>query len=439
MKTILAIFLSLTGLALGQGTTGFGGGGAVTIAGMPVQSYRLGASTLANAVTFTLDRVPIDLAANRGMLVIDPFTTEAELRLISSITGAVVTPGANLTYAHAAGDSVFFVPFGLVDVTLWGAKGTDNTADAGTNVTAFNRLSQQIYTIGVVNGPSGIFIPNGKYYISNELEPERDQFIVGASLDATQIKATDDFPFTDTGEVAMIHPMRDGVSVLYATPGASGRWPMRDLFVIGRDVANSNGILSSPQQPDRWENIRVEGCAGLYGICIADCQQHQMTNLVLTGNNIALRYRSASFVWTRTLNIEQSITGDFISEIQAGGASCNQNSFDGVHLESPLTAGEKYFNIGAGVCWSFKNVWVTNQDTTATLFYFNQGAESISDYPVFTLENIIAGQNSTDFKMVHDVGRSLSINSQEQSRIIPLIVSGTAITWALNVDDGGHQ
>jgi hypothetical protein len=404
-----------------------------------IASLTIGGTLPAGSTVISFASVPTLIGPTNGMLIIDPYTIEAELRLVVSTTGTTIAVAAT-TYDHANGDNCIFIPFGLVPWTFWGAKGTGSTGDATNNVTGFNRLTNQIYAIGVTHGPTGIFMPNGLYYVDGELRLERDQKLVGGDVDACSIKAHTTFPFDGTGEIAIIHTYRDGVATIYATPGASGRWPMSDFNVQGGDIANSNGILSSPQQPDHWENMRIDHCAGLYGVCLADVQQFQMTNMEFIANNIALRYRSASFVWCRTLNIEQSTTGDFIAEIQGGGGgSCNENTFDGVHLESPLTAGQKYFNIGAGVMWNFKNVLVSNQATSSILFYMNQGAESISDYPVFTLENILANQNDATFLMVNDVGRGLTINSQEDSRIIPFLCSGTSQNyWSMRVMANGQ-
>ena len=78
--------------------------------------------------------------------------------------------------------------------------------------------------------------PRGTWWVDDELIMQHSQTIAGTSPDRSIIKAHDDFPFDDTGEVAVIHGTRDGSgNTNYADGGPLSRYYLRDFLVDGRE------------------------------------------------------------------------------------------------------------------------------------------------------------------------------------------------------------
>jgi hypothetical protein len=376
-------------------------------------SWRLDGTHNAGVTTINLQSATLAVGANMGYVILDPYTVEAEIRKVTAVTSTTFTVAAT-TYAHADGDVVFWFDGGMVPWNWFGGK-EGSTSFASGNVTAFNRLSQQIYDMGNARA-QGILIPPGQWYVNDELIIERDQELSGLGPGPSAIFAVSGFPFDDTGEVCIIHPHRDGVPVSYAAAGPSGRWYFKNFYVSGGGLANSNGILHSPQQPDHTENVRVDNCLGLYGYCLTDVQQHIMTNVEFVNNNISLRGRNiAEFVWIRGFNSEQADTNDVLWE---GGGS--HVKFDGVHLETvlPLT----HMDLRELQCFEVENCWSSNANT-GTLFQFSGNSGQEWKAAVYDLKNVRANTPSSDFLIVDDQDRDYQLNAWEARRMAPRIMS----------------
>src|SRR3990167_6020080 len=67
----------------------------------------LGASTLVGATSVSVRGKPAGIGDKLIWAIIDPYTTECEIRKVSGISGLALTVAA-LTYAHAAGDPVIY-------------------------------------------------------------------------------------------------------------------------------------------------------------------------------------------------------------------------------------------------------------------------------------------------------------------------------------------
>lgn len=330
MKKLLSILLLLPGLLQGQDILTKAYPSEIT-SWQPISSLAnsnaeplLASSASVGATSIALNFTPSNINSS-AYVVIDPWTTNCEIRNISTISGGTVNiTGAAaypLNYAHSAGAPVYFISGAEpIPWTWFGAKqGDTNAAVASANVEGFNRLSTNLYSLKL-RGPGRIFIPAGRWWINGELKPERELNVEGINCVGTaggsEIIAVNEMVFTDDGETAMIHPQRDGTPVKYQVPGVSGRWKFSNFKLNGNLVANSCGLLTSPQQPDIGENLRFDFFSGLYALCVADCQQYILRNIEMIGNNVSLRYRSAQFVWCYDLNIEQASGVEFIAQSQ---------------------------------------------------------------------------------------------------------------------------
>lgn len=299
----------------------------------------LSSAVSAGATAINVLTLPVSAAANRGYVVIEPFSTNCEIRQIDTIVGTTIniigSAAYPLNYAHSSGTTVMWISGGDgVPWTWFGAKRNDTSeAVAAANTWGFNRLSTNLYNL-TGRGPGEIVVPSGTFRIANQLWLERDLAVRGISPNVSVIAAADSFPFTTSGEVAMLHPIRDGVPVTFGAPGPSGRWFISNIYWDGRDLANSCGVLHSPQQPDAQRNVRYDSFKGLYGLALLDVQDALLENIQFLDCNIAWRLRSAAMVTAKRVNIEGSDTHDIVIERQPGNdAASYQFKVDGLHLE----------------------------------------------------------------------------------------------------------
>jgi hypothetical protein len=394
---------------------------------------QLGADAAIGATSVTLDlSAPIAFAVGT-YIIIDPYTDEAEIRRITAVAGAVVTFGGGnpgLVYAHDEDDIVLSFVGGLVPWNLWGAlPGT--TAAAGGNVTAFNRLTEQLYDLGSFYD-GGIFIPPGIWYINDELHPERDSVMEGVAPMSCTIIATDDFPFDGTDNVAMIRPQRDGV-ILSTSNLVSSRWVFRNFFLDGNDVPDANGILTSPQQPDHTENVRIDHCPG-YGMMLADVQQHILTNFEGIGNGITLKLWAVRFLYVNGFNSEQANLYHIYSFSVPGDANVSrQNHFSNVHLETGVGDSTEAIVIESSNAtsptnygWVFDHVWYSTPGEANTLF---QWVDTGGRKAQYTIRNVQISGTPLLTTAIDDGPRSLSLNSfNDFNNIIDMFTTAVDLT-----------
>jgi len=380
-------------------------------------------------------------ASNNGTFTVvslsaDTLTITVSENIVTEASGASVTLKIDLNIAHSSGDAVLFLEAGLVPAEIYGVKADNNTGSASANLAGLQRAADEYLWASQASSPlgyqAGIRLAPGTTFINGEWFPEHAMTVEGANVDLSILKATG-MTFA-SNEVAVVHLRRVGDVCEFGAPGPSARLYLRDILIDGNNITGANGILASVQQPAYWESVRVINCPG-YGIAICDTQQFVMSNIELTGCGIGLRYESCEFIFCDGLNIEQSITSDFLAEQQSGGVGCDHNHFIGVHLETPLDAGEKSFDIKSGDGWMFKNVFYSNPSTTSTLFNFDV-TTGLTGRPIFTLENVRCNNPSASFKVVNDVQRGISRTAEAVNRYMQLLVSGVGFLetgWAIEV------
>lgn len=358
----------------------------------------LAVAASAGATTLTLTGP----TAPAPYLIVGKNTPNGEVCRAVTVVGKKVTLDRPLTLAKPAQTVVEPIDGGLIPWTWFGAKGSGSASDAPLNTQSFNRLTQQL---NALNMKAGIFVPAGTFMVDNELKLEAGQTLAGVSPDVSIIVAAPGFPFDASGEVAIVHGHRSGAPVLYATPGPSQRWFLRDLYIGGQGIPNSNGVLISPQQPESIQNVRVDNCTGLYGVCLVDVQDTKIINLELIGNTVPLRYRGAALVRCFGLNIEQCKGPTMVVlEKLPNGSSCYSDSFYGVHFErdSETVAFDLGAETDAFACYDF----FYSNPQIGTAFRFAVGGPSR-----WVLSNIVCNANSQTFKMVDDVDRGKSLSS----------------------------
>lgn len=425
--------LNATNPGTGSGLTRFlriDGAFAVPSAGATLPALDSAAPAGATSIAVTI--VPSNTTVS-GYVVIDPGTTNCEIREISSISGGTVNiVGAGggsfpLKYNHAAGCAVYFIHSGQIPLTLFGAVPNVNTeAIAAQNVTAFNRLSTNLHLL-TANGPGHIFIPPGTFYINGECRLERDLHLTGLE-GKSGLTAHSSFTFAADYSIAMIHWQRDGTPVNVTNGGPFTKIYMHGFTLEGAGITNSVGLLISSQQPGHSSDIMFRNLDR--GCLVAAAQKYVMRNWVFNHCRGALTYNEAAFMYAYDFDFQQSIDFDFIG-------TGSQNHFIGLEIESNDTnapTSGAHFTMGSGDNWMFKNVWFSHVTNAVTGLKFTNG---FVGYPIFTLEGVRANIPSPAFRVVEDVPRGISRTVDDVNRFIQRIDSGIYTTNAWSVEITG--
>lgn len=357
----------------------------------------LAAATLVGATTLTLTGP----TAPAPYFIVGRNLVEAELVRPLSVVGKTVTLAKPLVFAKPAKCIVQPFDGGVVPWPWYGGRAEDAAA-ASLNVASFNRLALDQLALG--SAASGVFVPPGRWYVNDQLRPEREQTIRGHGL-TSSIWATPDFPFDDTGEVAIIHPQNNGNPVGYQARNNTTRLYVDQLHLDGGSRPNSNGMLLKVQQPASFRGLRIDNCLGLYGLCVMG-QDGLFDNIELIGNAVPLRIRECKLMRFSQLNIEQTkgpaqVTFDAFGNYWL--------TFNAVHFE-PLqeTVGfDVHGGLGGFAC---RDLYYANP-TTGTCFRFDAPNTNPGGAARYILENIWCNNNSNTYKMVDDIQRGKSLNS----------------------------
>lgn len=131
-------------------------------------SYKLAAAVSATDTTLDLNKAIPNAGASDLYLIIDPFTTECEIRKATIVIGATYTVSA-FTYAHAKDDPVFWTEFPYVNVKWFGAKGDGSTDDLISINRATTAASETTGAAMIVELPPGTYLVSDTVNIPNKV------------------------------------------------------------------------------------------------------------------------------------------------------------------------------------------------------------------------------------------------------------------------------
>lgn len=145
-----------------------------------------------------LRTAPSGIADDLGYIVIDPFTSECELRKIKTISGRDVELYDALDYTHADDDEVFWQPIPYLTVEMFGAKGNNDSSAgvAAANATAFQRAMVQADSVVVASGATkacSVYAGPGNFYLSDSFIVPQQVCLIGSGRHVTALLPTDDF------------------------------------------------------------------------------------------------------------------------------------------------------------------------------------------------------------------------------------------------------
>lgn len=209
----------------------------------------------------------------------------------------------------------------------------------------------------------------GSIIVNEQIHAPIGASLVGVNPDLTIIKAGTDFTFS-SGSDSVIR----GHDALYGAAGPSRRLFLENLLIDGNNRPGANGILASPQQPAKWDSVRIKNCPG-YGIYLSDMQQLVADNIEITACGIGLHIDGAQFLYAHGWNIEQSVTSH-IKATQDVGVSTGRSVFTGLHLESCTGATWLDFSAVPLLGTIFDGVQVSSLGAGETIWKFNSGSES---------------------------------------------------------------
>ena len=143
---------------------------AESIRPLVMERGRLTRAAIATDTAIYINTLPRNVGAYHGWAVIDPYTTECEVRQITARTGKVLTIAA-LTYAHDQYDEVLFIDELVLSAKWWGAKGDGVTNDT----TALQRAAAAATALT----GSTLHLPAGNYSIVPPVDLGGEMRLIG--------------------------------------------------------------------------------------------------------------------------------------------------------------------------------------------------------------------------------------------------------------------
>jgi len=259
----------------------------------PLQGNFLSSDAASSATSITTSAAPKGVVANATWVVIDPYTSQCEIRKVTAVSGSTFTVAA-LTYSHSANDGVIFTDQPWANVKWFGAKGDNSTDDQAF----LNAALDQMESIG----GGVVYAPYGIYLVSVTLDIGANVSLIGDGID-TVFKAT------------------AAISVItIENVGGSGNQVGRcqDFFIDGDSTA-SIGMDLELSVRRVYDNVRVENCTTAWKL--DNCQNNNFiscsgdtctTALYVTensSNNSFLRGNWSDF-GTYGLQMDTSVLAD---------------------------------------------------------------------------------------------------------------------------------
>ena len=203
--------------------------------------------------TIAVSSLPSNTLADATWVVISPYTTSCEIRLITNIAGLALTVAA-LANAHAINSPVLVTPTPIFHAAYFGA---------GPGVAAATNATRLQLCIDAANGRK-VLLASGTYDYDTDLEmPDGGLWMEGSG-------ASDDgsptiLNYTGTG---------DGIKLVAAGFTTGHRKVVLKHFQLVGSVAAANGIdlTGNSKYGFILEDLRIDGFsqAGSYGLVLSD-------------------------------------------------------------------------------------------------------------------------------------------------------------------------
>jgi hypothetical protein len=350
-------------------------------------------ATLSSGASAGATSISASATHSAGFVVIDPFTTSAELRKITSVSGSTVNFATALANAHPSGAKVYFFESYFVPALWFGAVGNGSTDDhtalqwaeretvrAGLCLEGQNRTF--IVTQPLLFGPSfaasrlnvtakSTFAPadsNGAMCMnyqgnvlaftgaagtdvittpSNHGIPADGVPVVfqGGALPGGLTAGRIYYAYNRTATTFKVAATRGGGTIDLTSDGAGTvfcevqslqKLYLRDCYLNANSVAGLRGAFFNLQQPSFLDKVRIDN-APREGLRLSG-QHAELENFESIGCEVAVALDSAQFMlFTGTFNAEQCNkavwTVPSASSLLATPSSSSVCSWDLVHVE----------------------------------------------------------------------------------------------------------
>jgi hypothetical protein len=376
---------------LASALAGIGSAGGMLLSG----SHASGASAL------TLSIAPTALAGG-ALLAIDPFTTNCELKYVSSVSGTTVNLRASLLNAHSTGTTCLLVPGGDIPASWLGVKGDGSTNDHDALQWALRQVVlADIWLDGqgrtyIISSP--ICLPqshrfkNAVVKASAAFAPAESTNAMAMTQDGNIVTVSSADPTTNVITTSTVHglPGNDIGVVFQGASLPTGLVAGTFYFVTSRpttttftvsltlgganvditstgtgtafcevyaanvksfltnvtfecnNVPNLNGILISCQQLATWDQVRVNNAPDGFGVKVKG-QEADWRNIEIVRCGVGFQFESMSFLYVKELDM----TGCGMQMQVVSSNGLISSTFLGVHVENLLAPGTNFdFTLG---------------------------------------------------------------------------------------------
>ena len=348
-------------------------------------SHSSGITTL----TLSAAAAPVNAGA---LLAIEPFSSNCELKYVSSVSSSTITLRTALENTHATSTAVYVVG-GSVPTSWFGVKGDGSTDDHDALQWAIRQATNSsVWLDGqgrVITVSSPIMLPQSHKLkdftikalaafspaeSTNALAMTQDGNIVsvasadpttdiittsvahgipgdgqgvvfqGASLPAGLVagrfyyaynRTTFTFTVSETLGGATVDITGTGTGTAFCEVYAANVKSFMDNITFEcNNVANLNGVLCSVQQLTTWDNVRVNNAPG-YGIKVKG-QEADWRNIEIVRCGIGFEFDNMSFLYVKELDMTGCTTSQ-MKVVSSNGLI--SSTFLGVHLEDLTSAG----------------------------------------------------------------------------------------------------
>ncbi len=431
----------------------------LSVAWAQAAPWTLSSGTSIGATALVLDRTAVPMIP-RAMIVVDPFTVNAEVRKVSTVSTNNLTLSIALAKAHSAGAQVSFVSTDFVNAVVYGAVGDNSTDDTAAlqaalddqwvegsgalwingqnkthristplimssvckiNCTHFKAeagftpvdstnamlMASQGAVVAFTAATSDVITTASNHGIPSDDIKVMFKNVTGMTgVTAGRIyyardRTANTFKVAATAGGAAVDITATGSGTAYCEINSASRIYLRDVYVDGSNVTDITGMDVFLQQPaDVWK-LRIDNCPGT-GLKLGG-QDGVFNNVMLINDGVGLAMTTASFFKFYQFNTEQCGKGVTMTSTNSS------NLFDGVHMEMNASSGLSTatsigFEVAAAADLVIRSLHMSMTDATQTIFK-STGAATVVSY---SLSNWRFPSGTVEIVVIDDAARGIS-------------------------------
>lgn len=270
-------------------------------------------TTLTGAASAGASSITASATAPTGFVAIEPYSTNCEVRRISSISGSTINLSSALSFSHSNGVRAILFESGSVPVGWWGAKGDNSTDDIAALQAAVESLANagtnQTLAGLALDGAGRGYLISQPWNLPNHTAIQR--FVISARSNyapgdlngamvmtyrpttATATISVTAAASTDTFTSSVAHGLGTGSQVTFKGGSLPGGITAGKVYFVVATPTSTTFQVSSSNSTDGGGNyngavldITADGSASLYTNMQALCRAY-WRDIYLSGSNIA--------------------------------------------------------------------------------------------------------------------------------------------------------